>query len=426
MTIMSARASSAAAESLSDRSIANRLSVTVVDGDVPYPPRSGKRLRTLNLLLPLAHRHEITFIARADPGEAGPAADFLTANGIRPILVEVPLQAKSGSAFYLRLAADAFSHAPYSVNSRFSPALAAAVGYHAARNKIDIWQLEWFGYANCLPPGAWPVILQEHNVESLIWERYGEVETNPAKRAYIALQLAKMLRYERKALHSSHTVVAVSEADAELARKRYNAGNIKVVENGVDAAAYARCTRTRGSRKILFLGALDWRPNVDAIQLLLDKIFPRVREAVPDCTLMIVGRNPSQDLARRVATLAGVELHADVPDVLPYLGASAVLAVPLRIGGGSRLKILEALAAGVPVVASSIGAEGLDLVPGTHFAQADDPAIFAKCLVDAIERPEQAGAAALMGQAFVAAHHDWPVLAGKIEAIWREAAQKTE
>ncbi len=400
----------------------HRLNVVVVDGDVPYPPRSGKRLRTLNLLLPLARRHNITFIARADLGEAAPAATFLTANGICPILIEEPLRPKRGAAFYLRLAADVVSRAPYSVNSRVSPGLAAAVRAHSGSNTTDIWQLEWFGYANCLPAGASPVILQEHNVESLIWKRYGEVETNPAKRAYIALQYLKMLGYERRALHDAHTVVAVSDADAELASSLYGATNVAVVENGVDAQAFAKCVRTSGSRKILFLGALDWRPNVDAVHLLLKEIFPRVRQAVPDCQLMIVGRKPSPDLARRIALVAGAELHADVPDVLPYLGESAALAVPLRIGGGSRLKILEALAATVPVVASRIGAEGLDLIPGAHYVRADDPADFAQALVDAIKWPEAARAVAIAGQKVVAQHHDWPVLAAKMEALWLQAA----
>jgi glycosyltransferase involved in cell wall biosynthesis len=172
--------------------------------------------------------------------------------------------------------------------------------------------------------------------------------------------------------------------------------------------------------RILFLGALDWRPNLDAVGLMLDAIFPKVRALEPKAKLVIVGRHPPPGLSERVAAMPGVELHADVPDVRVYLGSCGVMAVPLRIGGGSRLKILEALASGLPVVASRVGAEGLLLTPGEDYVRADEDAM-ADVLVHAIRYPEAIQTMSQRGRQRVLETYDWEVLARKLEAAWQKA-----
>src|SRR5208337_4874934 len=145
-----------------------------------------------------------------------------------------------------------------------------------------------------------------------------------------------------------------------------------VVDNGIDRRYYEAVRPNPDPATILFLGSLNWRPNVDAIGLLVEKIFPAVRAAEPAARLQIVGRKPSPALIQRAREVPGVELHADVPDVRPFLAKSTVMVVPLRIGGGSRLKILEALAAGLPVISTRVGAEGLELVPGVNLTVVED------------------------------------------------------
>src|SRR5262249_8608746 len=176
-----------------------------------------------------------------------------------------------------------------------------------------------------------------------------------------------------------------------------------------------------GSRTILYLGSLDWRPNLDALTLLLDDIFPRVRARVPEARLAVVGRSPPEWLRQRVRSLPGVELHADVPDVRPYLAQSAVMAVPLRIGGGSRLKILEALAAGLPVVSTRIGAEGLALRPGQDYTLADTTQEMSSALVDCLVRPEEARRQAEEGRQTVSGRYDWASLADRLERVGEKA-----
>jgi len=318
------------------------MKVVIVDGDVSYPANSGKRLRTLNLMLQVAKRHRITYIGRcaAESEEARVAPAFLREHNISPILVHHPVPRKAGLAFAGRLFANLFSAQPYSVASHQSERIHEAVSTIAKLEPIDVWQFEWAPYLSALDPalpGARVVIA--HNVDTLIWQRYYENEANILKKAFLKTQWQKFRRFEEHAFRQANRVVAVSEEDARLIREQFGQPNVDVVDNGIDRAFFEGVSGERDPARILFLGALDWRPNLDAVGLMLDKIFPRVRALEPNARLTIVGRHPPVGLIERARQTPGVELLADVPDVRPFLGSCSVMAVPLRIGGGSRLKI---------------------------------------------------------------------------------------
>lgn len=395
------------------------MHVAILDGDVSYPATSGKRLRTLNLMLQVARRHRITYLGRCAPGseEARAAPAFLRAHGIEPILVEHPVPRKSGLAFYARLFGNLLSSWPYSVTSHQSEPIHHAVSELAKRDPVDLWQVEWTAYLPMIDAGlSGPRVVIAHNVDTLIWQRYYETETNPLKKAFLRTQWRKFRRFETEAFRQAARVVAVSEEDAGLIRSDFGQPNVDVVDNGIDRSYFENVHGERDATRVLFLGALDWRPNLDAVGLLLDKIFPRVRAQEPKAKLVIVGRRPPADLIER-AQMPGVELHADVPDVRVFLASCGVMAVPLRIGGGSRLKILEALACGMPVVASRVGAEGLLLKPGEDYVRAEEDAM-ADALVSAIREPVLMRAMAERGRRLVLDTYDWEVLAIKLEASW--------
>lgn len=399
------------------------MHVAIIDGDVSYPATSGKRLRTLNLMLQVAKRHRITYIGRcaADSGEARLAPAFLREHGISTVLVHHPVPQKSGLAFYGRLFANLFAAQPYSVTSHASAPMREAATSLANSGKIDVWQFEWAPYQETLAsnlPGARVVIA--HNVDTLIWQRYYENETNILKKAFLKTQWQKFRRFEERAFRQASRVVAVSEEDARLIREQFGQPKVDVVDNGIDRAYFETVGGERDPARILFLGALDWRPNLDAVALLLDKIYPRVRALVPGAKLAIVGRHPPPSLVEKAKQTAGVELLADVPDVRPFLGTCGVMAVPLRIGGGSRLKILEALACGLPVVSTKVGAEGLLLAPGVDYVQAEEDAM-ADALVHAVRNPGAMQAMAQHGRSIVLETYDWGVLAKKLEASWEKA-----
>ena len=404
------------------------LRVVLVDEELPFPPTSGKRIRTLNLTLRLAQRHRLTYVCHrnADAAEAREAASFFAAHDIATVVVDRVVPPKSGPGFYLRLAANLLSPLPYSVAAHTSRALRQALRDHATRHPVDVWHCEWTPYAETLrgvADGRRVVIA--HNVESVIWQRYYETESNPLRRWYIGQQWRKFQHYERRVLREVERTVAVSQVDARRFQDDLGIERVDVVENGVDTAYFRPQAAKRELNRLLFLGSLDWRPNIDGVQLLLQRVFPKVRAAEPSARLCLVGRNPPESLRRHVAGLEGVELHASVPDVRPYLARCGMLVVPLRIGGGSRLKILEALASGVPVVSTRIGAEGLCLEPGKHLTVVEEVDDLAQAVIATIREPTMAQMQAECGRVQVLQRYDWDRLAEQLEQVWLRCATET-
>jgi sugar transferase (PEP-CTERM/EpsH1 system associated) len=399
----------------------------MIDEELPYPPTSGKRIRTLNLTKRLAQRHQVLYICHrnADAEEARQAEEYLNQLGIETIVVNRALPPRSGPAFYGRLLLNLFSKHPYSVASHDSPQLRQVIQKVAASRAIDLWHCEWTPYASSLRdlPSVHKLVMA-HNVESQIWQRYAETETNPLKRWYIRIQERKFRRFERWAVANAHKTVAVSAEDARLFAEQFGAPSVSVVDNGVDTDYFQSPKQPRETGHVLFLGSLDWRPNLDAVDLLIKRIFPEVLRQVPDARLSIVGRNPSTDLVSRVEKANRVSLHGNVADVRPYLNRCGVMAVPLRIGGGSRLKILEALACGLPVVSTKVGAEGLDLQSGQHLCVVPEVGEIARALIHAIRNPQAMQAMASAGRQRVLERYDWDSLANKLDQIWLECAGK--
>ncbi len=407
------------------------LHIAILDEELPYPPTSGKRIRTWELLRRLAGRHRLTYIAhrQADLDEAIAAQEAMAALGVECRLVERSIPRQAGAGFYARLAGNLLSPLPYSVAVHASGPLVRAVQEHAAARRVDLWHCEWTPYAQVLRRafGAelarrrW--LVMAHNVESVIWQRHAAAARQPLKRWYIRQQQVKYERFERWAYAAASLTVAVSGTDARRLRQQFAAPRVAVVENGVDLDAFQpQRDVDRLPHQLLFLGSLDWRPNQDAVELLLRQIFPRVRAAVPHAQLLVVGRRPPESLRRRAAATPGVRLVPDVPDVRPFLASCGLLVVPLRIAGGTRLKILEALACETPIVSTRIGAEGLDLVPGRDLLIADSVEEMIAAILAAIRRPDEVQEMAARGRETIRRRHAWPLLADKLEAAWHLAA----
>jgi glycosyltransferase involved in cell wall biosynthesis len=295
---------------------------------------------------------------------------------------------------------------------------------------VDVWHCEWTPYAQVLRDALgerlvaarWSVMA--HNVESLIWRRYAETAGNPVKGWYIRQQLRKFEQFERWAYSHATASIAVSREDASLMRGEFGASRVSVVENGVDVNYFRPQTDVeRDPARMLFMGSLDWRPNQDAAIQLLTDALPKVRAHVPHATAVLVGRRPPEWLRAKAAATPGAELHADVPDVRPFLARCGFLVVPLRIGGGSRLKILEALAAGTPVVSTRVGAEGLELTAGRDLLVADTPESLVNTALAAIRRPDELSDTAERGRRQVLAHYSWELLAERLDAVWSEVAR---
>ncbi len=400
--------------------------VVIVDEELPYPLNSGKRITTLNLVLLLAQHDRITYLCHrnADDEEVSQAKEFFRAHDIEPIVVNRSVPKKSGVRFYVDLLRNLFSRLPYSVQIHKSPALQTAVKELSASGEVDLWHCEWTPYAESVMDTAeGPLVVAAHNMESLIWKRYWENEPNWLKRQYIKHQWRKFERFERRVFATANRVIAVSDADAKLAREQFKASDVVTVDNGVDTTFFCPADVPRNHKQILLLGSLDWRPNLDAVEVMLDRIFPQVIAEQTEAELVIVGRKPPRWLVERIEDTPSVTLHADVPDVRPFLWQCGALAVPLRIGGGSRLKILEALATECPVISTAVGAEGLHVVPGEHLVQVEKPSAMSEALLRHMRNPEENMQRCRLGRQLVTQRYDWSILSKKQASIWMDVLQ---
>lgn len=394
-----------------------RLDVLVLDEELPYPPDTGKRIRTWNLLRRLAQRHNVTLLCRGTPGEH---TAHVEAAGIRVRLVP-PLPVLSGWRLYLRLLGNLFSPFPYSVAKHYTRDFRQALSAVLRQQPFDLVQCEWTPYAAYLPaaPGVRQLIAT-HNVESQIWSRRCAHSKRVLERIFFGLQAWKMKRFEYRVLCRADQVTAVSELDAAQLRS-WGISGVCVVENGVDLDTFSLPAGTHGGDdEVLFLGSLDWYPNEEAVCWLLREIWPRIQAQRPQTRLRIVGRRPTAELRSAIASQRGVELNADVADVRPYLGGATVVVVPLHIGGGSRIKIIEALAMGRAVLSTSVGAEGLAVEEGVHLHLADTSHVFATRLLELLDSPAKRQHLGANGRQLVRERYGWDRIAHALDGVWRD------
>jgi len=386
-----------------------------VNSDFLHPTTRGGQIRTLETLKRLHQRHEIHYAGLLLPSARGAierSVEYCTK--AYPVAHHVPADFSPG--FYRQICESQFSRLPMAVLRYRSEALRRQVDRLTRSEKFDAVVCDFvFAAPNISDPGA--AILFQHNVESVIWKRHVKHARTFLLKLYFQGQYERMLRYEERVCQGVKRIVAVSEADAQTMQSLYGGGSIAAVPTGVDLDYFAPPEARQSTTDLAFLGSMDWRPNIDGVRWFAADILPLIRRRLPECSLTIVGRFPSAEILRLAEADPRIHVTGTVPDVRPYLWESAVSIVPLRVGGGTRLKIYEAMAARVPVVSTGVGAEGLDVRDAENIALADSPGAFAeRCLAllgDAEARRKQAQAAWEM----VSACYSWEVVARKFEQL---------
>lgn len=387
-----------------------------------WPLNTGGRLRTFNLLRELSKHHEVTVLTTHAPDD-DPDGLARQLPDCREVFSLAHTPAKKNSPrFFFDLARSWMSTLPVDLYKSRIGALRDAVDQRLSENRYDLLVADFLVAVPNVPiDGEIPVLHFSHNVEYMIWKRLGATERRWPHKALLALEWRKMRRCEIEACHKADFTVAVSEQDRDQLSEALDDPRIGAIATGVDLDYFHVGDRSKeAAREIVFCGSMDWFPNEDAMLHFMDAILPRVREAVPDVSVTIVGRNPSETL-KTAAEKASVQVTGTVPDVRPYAQRAAVHIVPLRIGGGTRLKINEALAMGKAVVSTHIGAEGLPLEEGKHIVRADEPADFAREVIALLEDPSRRESLGDAGRALMEERFSWPQVAREFEAYCRKA-----
>ncbi len=255
------------------------------------------------------------------------------------------------------------------------------------------------------------VVCDWHNIESEILERYSANAQGAARKAYARIAAGRLERYERWFVNQCDMHVVVSERDRDALVHRYGSTRpVVVVENGVPLSYFAQVDGPAPKRfRVLFSGAMDYHANVEAAAWFAADVWPAIRAAAPDAVLSIVGRNPAPAVTA-LASQPGVEVTGTVPDVRPYYREALVAVVPLRVGGGTRIKILEAMAAGVPVVSTALGAEGLAATPGEHYILANSAEEIAAAVAALLRDPDRSARLSAAGRELIRRRYDWASL----------------
>jgi len=399
-----------------------KLKLLVIDEEFPWPVNTGKRARTFNLISQLAKTHSVEYLAYNNLTEL--QREEFEKSSIRTKSVPMPDRRQSGLRFYLRLVRNLFSRYPYIVTSHYSKAFENKLRETLAQDTYDMVLAEWSPYAIFMKdiPEV-PFCCVAHNIESGIWRRYELTEKKPLKKLYITIQRKKVEAFELQCFTWARCATAVTSQEKEWIETNCKQPNVAVIENGV-AIDYFRISDGKAPKNnsLVFTGSMDWRPNQDGVQWFTEKIFPVIRTRYPGASFTVVGRNPPAYIAQLPRKHPGVVVTGTVDDVRGYIDQSAVYVVPLRVGGGSRLKILEALSMGKIVVSTTTGAEGLRTEHGEHLLLADTEEQFAKTVCEVIAHPQTYKHLGENGRRLVEEHYNWPILAERLGAFLHQMA----
>lgn len=387
-----------------------------------FPPDSGGTIRSFNLLKQLARDHEIALFLFYG-AHANDQHDELKKLFSEVVTVPMRLpQKKRGMAEALAYALNFFSSWPYSVSKYCRPEASSRLLEVLRSKKFDVIICD-FLHASKAIPWDWPApkVLFTHNVEEMIWRRFFALARNPVWKLVTWREYRRMAAVERKHVILADQVLAVSENDRSYFASYASPEKITVVPTGVDVDYFHPMTREEIPNRMVFTGSMDSLANEDAIFYLHEAILPSIRSHIREAEAWVVGRSPSQRLQDLDAQGIGIRVAGSVEDVRPYIAESPVYIVPIRIGGGTRIKIFEAMAMGKAVVSTSVGAEGLSVTHGKNIILADSPDEFAAQVVRLLrDRPtrEAIGAEA---RTFVEQNCGWPSVVRSFEEVLRKA-----
>ena len=388
------------------------------------PLNTGGKIRSFNLLRELARKHEVTLFTfyGAEPDDAHAE---LERHFAKVICIPLQLPAKRGPAEALEYARNLLSSQPYTVTKYCRPVVAKVLLDLLGAQKFDVVICDFLFSAGVIP-WNWPVpkVLFTHNVEEQIWRRHFQVTHNPLWKAVAWREYRTLRSAERRYVARADHVLAVSENDRRFFSRYADPAKITLVPTGVDIDYFQPRSGPERPETLVFTGSMDWMPNEDAILYFVEAILPQLRHEFPGIALRIVGRSPSQRLVSLAAREKNLQVTGSVEDIRPHVLDAAVYVVPLRIGGGTRIKIFEAMAMGKAIVSTSIGAEGLPVQHNENIILADQPAEFAqqvaRLLRDTRER-QKIGRAA---RALVEENFSWLRVAGVFDEVFERITTK--
>ena len=390
------------------------MKILWVKTDFLHPTTRGGQIRTLETIKRLHARHEVHYVAYDNPAQPEGlqrAHEYCT--HVYPLTLDVP--PRRSLKFGGQLLANLFSPLPLSITRYFSPAMRDQIAKLVNTISFDSMVCDFLTPAPNFPDMS-KVVLFQHNVETMIWRRHVEQSPDPLRKRYFQMQADRMFNCERDMCRAAGRVIAVSPQDAVMMKKMFDVESLSV-PTGVDLDYFRRPADAAQKADLVFVGSMDWLPNSDGVNYFVSEVMQLVWQQKPDCTLAIVGRAPAPDVLALAQKDSRITVTGTVPDVRPWMWGASVAVVPLRIGGGTRLKIYEAMAAGTPTVSTTIGAEGLDVTHPGNIRLADTSETFANECLTLLTNPEQREAVAAAALHLVTSRYSWDAVTDHFEKL---------
>jgi glycosyltransferase involved in cell wall biosynthesis len=355
-----------------------KLKVLFLSQRFLFPMDTGGKIRTGKILEQLKNMVSLTVISNVESPKDDQYLDRMPELCDRFIPVPWKEMPRYTLKFYLKIAGQSFSRYPISVLNDYSARLERRVISELKSNRYDLAVCDFLqSTLNFRRVNGTPTLLFQHNVEATIAKRHSEQAKDPISKIFWGLQYSKIFRHEGEMCRRFDGIVAVSENDRERMEEWFRAKNVYEIPTGVDTDFYKPAENVAEKKQLIFTGSMDWLPNEDAMVYFIKKIFPLIKKEEPETTLVIVGRRPTPNLLKLTEGRDDITTTGWVDDTRPYMAESAVFIVPIRIGGGTRMKIYEALAMGKAMVSTAVGAEGLPLTHGEQIMFADEEKAFA-------------------------------------------------
>lgn len=401
------------------------MKILWLKSELLHPVDKGGKIRTYQMLKHLKKYHDVTYLSLVNQEDS--IESFERSYEYCDRLVTVPWSASQrlSAKFYRDLAFNFFSPLPFAIEKYRSPQMQRTIEREISQSDFDVVVCDFLVPSiNLTPDCATATVLFQHNVESLIWQRHYQTQTSKIKKAFFHSQWQKMNRYEGKACRRFDAVVAVSVADREMMRGEFGLTEVYDVPTGVDTEYFTPRGFQSDPFNLVFTGSMDWMPNEDAIIYFAEEILPRINHSIPSVTLTVVGRNPSKRIQSLATTNPRIKITGRVDDVRPYIDRASAYIVPLRVGGGTRLKIYEAMAMRKPVISTSIGAEGLPLRDGEELLIADEAEDFAQAVIRALSDKMLSAKISERARKIVCERFGWNRAADEFSLICELAANK--
>jgi polysaccharide biosynthesis protein PslH len=369
-----------------------RLRILWINCRLLHPLNGGDRIRTYNMLRELKRRHHITYLCLRTPADTDEAVTKAAEFCDEVIAVPHPQTSTKSFKFFAGLLKNVLAGKyPYIGEKYRSPETMARIRQLSAQGKFDLIICDYLApMINLLELGerpTVPLIVFQHNIESLIWKRHVETTTNPLKRFVYRKEWALTHQFEDTSAAFVDGQITVSDDEYRYFKNERRMSNvIGAVPTGVDCEYYQPSDKPE-PHTMAFLGSMDWHANIDSVQFFIREIYSKIKNRFPSARFLAIGRNPPASIRALGEADPSIEITGTVPDVRPYLSRASVMVLPLRVGGGTRIKVFEAMAAGLTVVSTRVGAEGLPVTDRENIVYAEKAGEFAERVGELFANP---------------------------------------